>query len=193
VAFSFLSFPSIFIFKLSLVSFHKRLFINFTSNALKMRIGIGIDIHPLVAGRKLIIGGVDIPHDKGLDGHSDADVLLHAICDALLGALALGDIGKHFPNTSSAYKDIDSMLLLKKVGRLIEKHGYKPVNVDSMLLLEKPKIAPHILQMRKNIARALQMELDSVSVKATTSEKLGFVGQEEGAVAHAVCLVEKIK
>lgn len=158
-----------------------------------MRIGIGIDIHPLVAGRKLIIGGVDIPHDKGLDGHSDADVLLHAICDALLGALALGDIGKHFPNTNSAYKDIDSMLLLKKVGRLIEKHGYKPVNVDSMLLLEKPKIAPHILQMRKNIARALQMELDSVSVKATTSEKLGFVGQEEGAVAHAVCLVEKIK
>ncbi|MFQ3597047.1 MAG: 2-C-methyl-D-erythritol 2,4-cyclodiphosphate synthase [Chloroherpetonaceae bacterium] len=157
-----------------------------------MRIGIGIDIHPLVEGRKLIIGGVDIPHDKGLDGHSDADVLLHAICDALLGALALGDIGKHFPNTNPAYKDIDSMLLLKKVGKLVEKHGYKPVNVDSMLLLEKPKIAPHILQMRKNIARALQMELDAVSVKATTSEKLGFVGKEDGAVAHAVCLVERI-
>jgi 2-C-methyl-D-erythritol 2,4-cyclodiphosphate synthase len=154
-----------------------------------MRIGIGIDVHPLAAGRKLIIGGVEIPHEKGLDGHSDADVLLHAICDALLGALALGDIGIHFPNTNPAYKGIDSMILLKKVGKLVEKHGYKPVNIDAMLLLEKPKIAPHILQMRKNIAKCLQIELDSVSVKATTSERLGFVGKEEGAVAHAVCLV----
>lgn len=157
-----------------------------------MRIGIGIDIHPLVAGRKLIIGGVDIPHEKGLDGHSDADVLLHAICDALLGAVALGDIGKHFPNTNPAYKGIDSKLLLKKVGKLLEKHGYKPVSIDSMLLLEKPKIAPHILQMRKNIAKCLQIELDCVSVKATTSERLGFVGKEEGAVAHAVCLVDRL-
>lgn len=156
-----------------------------------MRIGIGIDIHPLVAGRKLIIGGVEIPHDKGLDGHSDADVLLHAICDALLGALALGDIGKHFPNSDPAYKDIDSLLLLKKVGKLIKQRGYKPVNIDAMLLLEKPKIAPHILQMRKNIARALQIELDAVSVKATTAEKMGYVGREEGAVAHAVCIIDR--
>jgi 2-C-methyl-D-erythritol 2,4-cyclodiphosphate synthase len=158
-----------------------------------MRIGIGIDIHQLVTGRKLIIGGVELPHDKGLDGHSDADVLLHAISDALLGAAALGDIGKHFPNTDPAYKGIDSMLLLKKVRTLLERHNYKPINIDSMLLLEKPKIAPHILQMRKNIARCLKLELDDVSVKATTSETLGFVGKEEGAVAHAVCLIEKIK
>ncbi len=157
-----------------------------------MRIGIGIDIHPLVAGRKLIIGGVDIPHDKGLDGHSDADVLLHAISDALLGAAALGDIGKHFPNTNPAYKDIDSQYLLKKVRQLLERQNYKPVNIDAMLLLEKPKIAPHVLQMRKNIAKCLQLELDAVSVKATTSEQLGFVGKGEGAVAHAVCLIEKI-
>jgi 2-C-methyl-D-erythritol 2,4-cyclodiphosphate synthase len=158
-----------------------------------MRIGIGIDIHPLTRGRKLIIGGVDIPHETGLDGHSDADVLLHAISDALLGAAALGDIGKHFPNTNDAYKDISSMILLKKVRALLERHGFTTVNVDAMLLLENPKIAPHILQMRKNIAKCLQLELDCVSVKATTSEKLGFVGKEEGAVAHAVCLIEKVK
>lgn len=157
-----------------------------------MRIGIGIDIHQLVEGRKLIIGGVEIAHPKGLLGHSDADVLLHAICDALLGAAALGDIGKHFPNTSEAFKDIDSMLLLKKTRQLLERKGYKPVNVDAMLLLEKPKIAPHILEMRKNIARGLKLELDDVSVKATTSEQLGYVGKEEGAVAHAVCLIDKL-
>jgi 2-C-methyl-D-erythritol 2,4-cyclodiphosphate synthase len=157
-----------------------------------MRIGIGIDIHPLVAGRKLIIGGVEIPYDKGLDGHSDADVLLHAICDALLGAAALGDIGKHFPNTNPAFKDIDSQTLLKKVRQLLERQNYKPVNVDAMLLLEKPKIAPFIPQMRKNIARCLHLELDSVSIKATTSEGLGFVGKGEGATAHAVCIIEKI-
>jgi 2-C-methyl-D-erythritol 2,4-cyclodiphosphate synthase len=157
-----------------------------------MRIGIGIDIHPLVAGRKLIIGGVEIPYDKGLDGHSDADVLLHAICDALLGAAALGDIGKHFPNTNPAFKDIDSQTLLKKVRQLLERQNYQPVNVDAMLLLEKPKIAPFIPQMRKNIARCLHLELDSVSIKATTSEGLGFVGKGEGATAHAVCIIEKI-
>lgn len=157
-----------------------------------MRIGIGIDIHPLVAGRKLIIGGVEIPYDKGLDGHSDADVLLHAICDALLGAAALGDIGKYFPNTNPAFKDIDSQTLLKKVRQLLERQNYKPVNVDAMLLLEKPKIAPFIPQMRKNIARCLHLELDSVSIKATTSEGLGFVGKGEGATAHAVCIIEKI-
>jgi 2-C-methyl-D-erythritol 2,4-cyclodiphosphate synthase len=158
-----------------------------------MRIGIGIDIHQLVEGRKLIIGGVEIPHSKGLLGHSDADVLLHAISDALLGAAALGDIGKHFPNTSAAFKDINSMILLKKVRQLLEKHDYRVINIDAMLLLEKPKIAPHILQMRKNIAKCLGIELDTVSVKATTSETLGYVGKEEGAVAHAVCLIEKIK
>lgn len=158
-----------------------------------MRIGIGIDIHPLVEGRKLIIGGVEIPYDKGLDGHSDADVLLHAISDALLGAAALGDIGKHFPNTDPAFKDVDSQYLLKKVRQLLERQNYKPVNVDAMLLLEKPKIAPFIPQMRKNIARCLQIELDSVSIKATTSEGLGFVGKGEGATAHAVCIIEKIK
>lgn len=158
-----------------------------------MRIGIGIDIHPLVEGRKLIIGGVEIPYDKGLDGHSDADVLLHAISDALLGAAALGDIGRHFPNTDPAFKDVDSQYLLKKVRQLLERQNYKPVNVDAMLLLEKPKIAPFIPQMRKNIARCLQIELDSVSIKATTSEGLGFVGKGEGATAHAVCMIEKIK
>ncbi len=157
-----------------------------------MRIGIGIDIHPLVAGRKLIIGGVEIPYDKGLDGHSDADVLLHAICDALLGAAALGDIGKHFPNSDPAFKDIDSQTLLKKVRQLLERQNYKPVNVDAMLLLEKPKIAPFIPQMRKNIARCLHLELDCVSIKATTSEGLGFVGKGEGATAHAVCIIEKM-
>lgn len=158
-----------------------------------MRIGIGIDIHPLVEGRKLIIGGVEIPYEKGLDGHSDADVLLHAISDALLGAAALGDIGKHFPNSDPAFKDADSQYLLKKVRQLLERQSYKPVNVDAMLLLEKPKIAPFIPQMRKNIARCLQLELDSVSIKATTSEGLGFVGKGEGATAHAVCIIEKIK
>ncbi len=163
---------------------------NFTTRM--MRIGIGIDIHPLVAGRKLIIGGVEIPYDKGLDGHSDADVLLHAICDALLGAAALGDIGKHFPNSDPAFKDIDSQTLLKKVRQLLERQNYKPVNVDAMLLLEKPKIAPFIPQMRKNIARCLHLELDSVSIKATTSEGLGFVGKGEGATAHAVCIIEKM-
>lgn len=157
-----------------------------------MRIGIGIDIHQLVEGRKLIIGGVEIPFEKGLLGHSDADVLLHAVSDALLGAAALGDIGKHFPDTSADFAGISSLILLKKVRVLLERHGYKPVNIDTMLLLEKPKIAPHVLQMRKNIAKCLQMELDAVSVKATTSEKLGYVGKGEGAVAHAVCLIDKL-
>jgi len=157
-----------------------------------MRIGIGIDIHQLVEGRKMIIGGVELPYHKGLLGHSDADVLLHAISDALLGAAALGDIGKHFPDTDPAYKGIDSMLLLKHVGELLKNHGYKPVNIDSMLLLEKPKVAPHIMDMRKNISECLNIELDTVSVKATTNEKLGYVGKGEGAVAHAVCLIDKI-
>ncbi|NTW10134.1 MAG: 2-C-methyl-D-erythritol 2,4-cyclodiphosphate synthase [Chlorobiaceae bacterium] len=157
-----------------------------------MRIGIGIDVHPFAEGRKLVIGGVQIPGGKGLDGHSDADVLLHAVSDALLGAAALGDIGLHFPNTSAAYKDIDSMILLKHVGKLLEKHGYTTVNVDAMLLLEAPKIAPYIQEMRKNIARSLGIETDLVSVKATTNEKLGYIGREEGAAAHAVCIIRKV-
>jgi len=157
-----------------------------------MRIGIGIDIHQLVEGRKMIIGGVEIPYEKGLKGHSDADVLLHAISDALLGAAALGDIGKHFPDTDPAYKGIDSQLLLKHVGKLLAMHGYKPANIDSMLLLEKPKIAPYVQQMRENIAACLNVDVDTVSVKATTNEKIGYVGRGEGALAHAVCLIEKI-
>jgi 2-C-methyl-D-erythritol 2,4-cyclodiphosphate synthase len=155
-----------------------------------MRIGIGIDVHQFAEGRKLVIGGVEIPSPVGLDGHSDADVLLHAISDALLGAAALGDIGLHFPNTSPDYKDIDSMILLKHVGKLLEKEGFKTVNIDAMLLLEKPKIAPHIEAMRRNIASCLDLDLSAVSVKATTNEKLGYVGREEGACAHAVCLIE---
>jgi 2-C-methyl-D-erythritol 2,4-cyclodiphosphate synthase len=155
-----------------------------------MRIGIGIDVHQFAEGRKLIIGGVDVPSPVGLLGHSDADVLLHAISDALLGAAALGDIGKHFPDTSAEYKDIDSMILLKHVGKLLAREGYKPVNIDAMLLLEKPKIAPYIDEMRRNIARCLDLEMNAVSVKATTNEKLGYVGRQEGACAHAVCLIE---
>lgn len=156
-----------------------------------MRIGIGIDVHPFAEGRKLVIGGVQIPAMKGLEGHSDADVLLHAVSDALLGAAALGDIGLHFPNTSSAFKDIDSMILLKQVGKLLDKHGYRTVNVDAMLLLEAPKIAPYIIDMRKNIARCLGLEIGAVSVKATTNEKLGYIGREEGAAAHAVCIISE--
>lgn len=156
-----------------------------------MRIGIGIDVHQFAEGRKLIIGGVDVPSPVGLLGHSDADVLLHAISDALLGAAALGDIGKHFPDTSPDYKDADSMVLLKHVCKLLDREGYKPVNVDAMLLLEKPKIAPYIDDMRRNIARCMGLELNAVSVKATTNEKLGYVGRQEGACAHAVCLIEK--
>jgi len=156
-----------------------------------MRIGIGIDVHPFKEGRKLIVGGVDIPSAKGLDGHSDANVLLHAVSDALLGAAALGDIGLHFPHTSAEFKDIDSMILLKHVGKLLEKNGWRTVNVDAMLLLEAPKIAHFVFDMRKNIARCLQIETDLVSVKATTNEKLGYIGREEGAAAHAVCIIEK--
>jgi 2-C-methyl-D-erythritol 2,4-cyclodiphosphate synthase len=156
-----------------------------------MRIGIGIDVHQFSEDRRLVIGGVEVPSPVGLLGHSDADVLLHAISDALLGAAALGDIGKHFPDTSSEFKDIDSMILLKHVGKLLAREGYKPVNIDAMLLLEKPKIAPYIDEMRRNIARCLDLELNAVSVKATTNEKLGYVGRQEGACAHAVCLIEK--
>lgn len=156
-----------------------------------MRVGIGIDIHQFAEGRKLIVGGVDIPHSKGLKGHSDADVLLHAISDALLGAAALGDIGKHFPDTSSEFKDIDSKILLRHVGKLVAEEGYTIANIDSMLLMERPKVAPHIMAMRENIAACLGIDVGKVAVKATTNEKIGYVGREEGVCAHAICLIEE--
>lgn len=156
-----------------------------------LRIGHGYDVHKLVADRKLILGGVDIPHTKGLLGHSDADVLLHAVSDALLGAAALGDIGKHFPDTDEKYKGADSLKLLEAVCVLLRANGYSIVNIDATVLAQAPKLAPHILEMRGNIAHACQMELDFVSVKATTEERLGFTGAEEGIAAHAVCLIEK--
>lgn len=156
-----------------------------------MRIGSGIDFHQLAEGRKLFIGGVEIPHHKGAVGHSDADVLLHAICDALLGALALGDIGTHFPDTSSEFKNIDSKILLKRSFDKITEQGYQVVNVDSTLCLEAPKIKPYIANMQKVIADILEIEISDVSVKATTTEKMGFAGREEGLVAYATVLLEK--
>ncbi len=156
---------------------------------LKMRIGIGYDVHRLVEGRKLILGGVQIDHPTGLLGHSDADVLIHAIMDALLGACALGDIGKHFPDTDNRYKDISSLLLLKKVNQLIQDNGYTINNIDSVIMAQKPKLAPHIDQMQKNIASALQTHQKNIGIKATTTEGLGFVGREEGMAAQAVVTV----
>lgn len=156
-----------------------------------MRIGHGYDVHRLVEGRKCIIGGVDIPHETGLDGHSDADVLVHAVMDALLGALALGDIGKHFPDTDPRYKGADSMALLRHVAALIAEEGYRLGNLDATVLAQAPKLAPHIMQMRENIAGALGCEVSRVSVKATTEEKLGFTGAKQGIAAHCVCLLER--
>lgn len=156
----------------------------------EIRIGHGYDVHRLVEDRKLILGGVEIPHTLGLLGHSDADVLLHAIMDALLGALALGDIGKHFPDTDDKYKGISSMHLLTLVNKLITEKGARLVNLDATLILQKPKIAPYIDNMRENIAFALGVDKSRVSVKATTEEHLGFTGREEGISAHAVVLVE---
>lgn len=153
------------------------------------RIGSGIDFHQLVEGRDLWIGGVKIPHHKGAKGHSDADVLLHAICDALLGALSLGDIGVHFPDTSSAFKDIDSKILLQRCVELIHKEEYEVVNVDSTLMLEKPKIKPFVPEMQRVIAQILKVDLRDVSIKATTTEKMGFVGREEGLFAQATILL----
>jgi len=155
------------------------------------RVGLGTDIHPFTEGRKLILGGVEIPHTHGLHGHSDADALTHAICDALLGALALGDIGMHFPDSDEQYKNISSIRLLEQVGKLLMQQGYRPVNIDSMLILEKPRIAPFVPQMRENIASALGIPVDRISVKATTSERLGFTGRKEGILAQAVALVER--
>ncbi|WP_294706605.1 2-C-methyl-D-erythritol 2,4-cyclodiphosphate synthase [uncultured Fusobacterium sp.] len=156
-----------------------------------LRIGNGYDVHVLTEGRKLVLGGVEIPHTKGVLGHSDGDVLVHAIMDAMLGALALGDIGQHFPDTDMQYKNIDSMLLLSKVKELIYSKGYKIINLDSIIVLQKPKVKPYIEAMRKRIAEVLEIEVDQVSVKATTEEKLGFTGDESGVKSYCVVLLEK--
>ena len=157
-----------------------------------MRIGHGYDVHRLVFGRKLILGGVDIPFEKGLDGHSDADVLVHAVMDALLGAAALGDIGKLFPDNDDAFLGADSLELLKTVREVLAQNGWKLKNLDATVIAQKPKLAPFIDTMRKNIALALQTDVSDVSVKATTEEKLGFTGSGEGIAAHAVCLIERV-
>ena len=156
-----------------------------------LRIGHGYDVHKLTENRKLIVGGVEIEHEKGLLGHSDADVLLHAISDALLGAAAKGDIGCLFPDNDEKYKGADSLVLLSEVVRVLNEDGYKFVNVDSTLIAQRPKMRPYIDQMRANIAKACNVSVDYISVKATTEEKLGFTGREEGISAHAVCLIEK--
>ena len=157
-----------------------------------MRIGHGYDVHRLVFGRKLILGGVDIPFEKGLDGHSDADVLVHAVMDALLGAAALGDIGKLFPDNDDAFLGADSLELLKTVREVLAQNGWKLENLDATVIAQKPKLAPFIDTMRKNIALALQTDVSDVSVKATTEEHLGFTGSGEGIAAHAVCLIERV-
>jgi 2-C-methyl-D-erythritol 2,4-cyclodiphosphate synthase len=155
-----------------------------------MRIGMGYDVHRLVNDRDLIIGGVTIPYEKGLLGHSDADVLLHAIMDSLLGAASLGDIGKHFPDTDIRYKDVSSILLLSNVGNLLKNNNYKIVNIDATIIAQSPKMAPHVDSMRNNIAVALKISMDCINVKATTEEGLGFTGCGEGISAQSICLIE---
>lgn len=155
-----------------------------------MRIGHGYDVHRLCEDRLLILGGVKVPHTKGLQGHSDADVLVHAVMDCLLGAAALGDIGHLFPDTDNSYLGIDSLLLLDKVRSILQEKGYSIVNIDATILAQKPKLAPYISSMRENIARVLRIRPEQVSVKATTEERLGFTGAEEGIAAHAVCLID---
>lgn len=154
-----------------------------------MRIGQGFDVHALVTGRKLIIGGVDIPNEKGLDGHSDADVLLHAVCDALLGGGALGDIGRHFPDTDSRYKNADSRMLLREVSRLVQEAGYRILNIDATIIAQAPKMAPHIPSMVNNIAADLGLSHGQVNIKATSTEGLGFTGRAEGIAAEAIVLL----
>jgi 2-C-methyl-D-erythritol 2,4-cyclodiphosphate synthase len=156
-----------------------------------VRIGQSTDIHAFIEGRPLILGGVTIEHPLGLLGHSDADVLLHAICEAIIGALGLGDIGKHFPDTDPAYKGISSMILLNNTWQLMDNEGYRLVNVDSLILIEKPKIAPYIEEMKKNISLVLRCDINQVNVKATRGEKIGFVGRQEGVMAQAVVLLER--
>ena len=155
-----------------------------------MRIGHGYDVHKLVVGRKLILGGVEIPHEKGLLGHSDADVLLHAVCDALLGAAALGDIGKHFPDTDKSYKNIDSRMLLREVISLLYSRGFRVVNIDCTVIAQSPKLAEYIGKMRRNIAADCGVDREFINVKATTEEGLGFTGEKQGIAAHAVCIIE---
>lgn len=157
-----------------------------------MRIGMGYDVHKLVEGRKLILGGVEIPYEKGLLGHSDADVLLHAIMDALLGAAALGDIGKHFSDTDPAYKGISSIRLLEHVADLLEEHQFLIENIDATIIAQRPKMRPYIDTMRENIAKALKIEADQINVKATTEEGLGFTGSGEGISSQAICMLEKV-
>lgn len=156
-----------------------------------MRIGHGYDVHKSVSGRKLYLGGVEIESDLGLLGHSDADVLLHAICDALLGAAALGDIGKHFPDNDNRFKDISSLKLLNETGRLLSKNGFEIINIDSTVIAQAPKISPYIEKMRENISKTLGIDISCVSVKATTEEGLGFTGTKQGIAAHAVCLINE--
>jgi 2-C-methyl-D-erythritol 2,4-cyclodiphosphate synthase len=157
-----------------------------------MRVGHGYDVHQLVAGRPLILGGIRIDHPKGLLGHSDADVLIHAICDACLGAAGLGDIGRHFPDTDARFKNIDSRILLRRVRATLAERGWKVGNVDATVVAQQPKLAPHLSQMIANLAADLEVPHDSINVKATTTEKLGFAGREEGIAAHAVVLIERV-
>lgn len=157
-----------------------------------MRVGMGYDVHKLVEGRDLILGGVKIPYERGLLGHSDADVLVHAVMDALLGAAALGDIGQHFPDTDERYRGISSMKLLEHVGELLQEHLYVIENIDATIIAQRPKMMPHIAQMRKNIAETLHLEQDQVNIKATTEEGLGFTGAGEGISSQAVCALEKM-
>ena len=158
-----------------------------------MRIGQGYDVHRLVDGRKLVLGGVEIPFERGLLGHSDADVLLHAICDALLGAAALGDIGKHFPDTDERYKDISSLFLLENTDELLEQNGFKVVNIDSTVVAQAPRLSPYIKKMVCNISGVLGIEENQINVKATTEENLGFTGSGEGIAAYAVCIIKKFE
>ncbi len=156
-----------------------------------IRIGNGYDVHILTEGRKLVLGGIEIPNTKGVLGHSDGDVLVHAVMDAMLGALALGDIGQHFPDTDMKYENIDSTVLLKRVKELVAERGYKIINLDSIIVLQKPKVKPYIEAMRKRIAEVLEIDVEQVSIKATTEEKLGFTGDESGVKSYCVVLLEK--
>ena len=166
---------------------------NVCGKVVSMRIGMGYDVHKLTEGRDLILGGVKIPWEKGLLGHSDADVLIHAVMDALLGAAALGDIGKHFPDTDPAYKGISSILLLEHVTKLLREHHYEIGNIDATIIAQKPKMAPHIPQMRANMAKAMGINESQLNIKATTEEKLGFTGREEGIASQAICLLNERK
>ena len=157
-----------------------------------IRIGTGYDVHQLVSGRKLILGGVNVPHSKGLDGHSDADALLHALCDALLGAVGAGDIGRHFPDTDPEWKGISSIVLLKQVTAICRDKGFEIANVDTIIVAQKPKLAPFFPDMKKNIAHAMAIDIERINIKATTTEKLGFVGKEEGIATYAVALLYKM-